>query len=129
MTPQEKGAEWERQVAALTGGRRTTGSGNRSYSILDVNSGLLAVEAKHTDAESFRVTPQILDDIARQALGPSAGSMASGVLAIRVGARGRRLAVVDLDELVGWLRSPPSLLPSTKNDELRARARIPSLFR
>lgn len=129
MTPQEKGAEWERRVAALTGGRRTSGSGNRAWSICDINAGLVVMEAKHTDAESFRVTPQILDDIARQALGPSAGSMASGVLAIRVGARGRRLAVVDLDELVGWLREPPGLFSSTPQDQLRARARRPSLLR
>lgn len=129
MTPQEKGAQWEREVASLTGGRQTTGSGNRSWSILDINAGLLAIEAKHTDAESFRVTETILDDIARQALGPSAGSMASGVLAVRVGTRQRRLAVVDLDEFVSWIRTPPALLPATPNERLRATARRPSLLR
>jgi hypothetical protein len=129
MTSQEKGADWEEVVAKLVDGKRTVGSGNRSWSVLDVNSGLLVIEAKHTNAESFRVTPQILDDIARQALGPSAGSMASGVLAIRVGEQKRRLAVVDLDELVGWLRSPPELLPATPNERLRATARVPSLLR
>jgi hypothetical protein len=75
------------------------------------------------------VTETILDDIARQALGPSAGSMASGVLAVRVGERQRRLAVVDLDELVGWLRTPPELLSATPQDRLRATARQPSLLR
>lgn len=129
MTPQEKGAEWENEVASLTGGKRTTGSGNRAWSVCDINSGLVVIEAKHTDAESFRVTETILDDIARQALGPSAGSAASGVLAVRVGERKRRLAVVDLDELVGWLREPPALLPSTPQDRLRASARVPSLLR
>lgn len=128
-TPQEKGAEWEIELARLVGGRRTTGSGNRSWAVCDINSGLLVIEAKHTDAESFRVTPAILDDIARQALGPSAGSAASGILAIRVGAQKRRLAVVDLDELAGWLRAPPGLISATPNDELRARARTPSLLR
>lgn len=121
--------EWEDDVARLYGGKRTTGSGNRSWTILDVNSGLLVIECKDSPPESFRVTPAILDDISRQALGPSAGSAASGILAIRVGEQKRRLAVVDLDELVGWLRSPPGLIPATPNDELRARARTPSLLR
>lgn len=129
MTSQEKGKDWEEIVAKLIDGKRTVGSGNKPYSICDVNSGLVVVEAKHTDAESFRVTETILDDIARQALGPSAGSHASGILAVRVGERQRRLAVVDLDELVSWLRRPPKLLPSTQNDRLRATARRPSLLR
>lgn len=129
LTPQQRGARWEIQGAKDLGGKRTVGSGNRPYSILDVNAGLVVAEFKHTAAESFRVTPQILDDIARQALGPSSGSHASGILAIEVGERRRHLAVVDWDELVGWLRAPPALLEATPQDRLRATARTPSLLR
>lgn len=129
MKPQERGKRFEEYVAKTTNGRRTPGSGNRPTSILDINSGLLVIECKSTLAESFRVTEKILDDIARQALGPSAGSMATGALAIEVGVRQRHLLLVDYEEALSWLRRPPELLPATSNERLRATARRPSLLR
>ena len=130
MTPQDRGRQWEQELCRLVGGRQSVGSGNQVNSVLDVGvNGLLVIEAKSTEHESFRVTTDLLEHVANQAGGMAAGSRADWMLAIRLGAAQRRVALVDLDVLVGWLREPPGLLEATPRQRMRAAARAPSLLR
>ena len=129
MTAQDRGRDWECEVAALVGGRLQPGSGNRVEAQLDVSGGLLLVECKHTDAASFSLTSKVWDAVREASSGSSSATHVQTMLAIRLGATGHRLAVVDLDALVDYLRAPPALLPATQSSELRRLARTPTLLR
>ncbi len=129
MSAQNRGREWEREVAALVGGKLQPGSGNRVEAQLDVSSGLLLCECKHTDAASFSLSSKVWDAVREASSGSSSATYAQTMLAVRLGATGHRLGVVDLDTLVEWLRQPPALLSATQNSELRRLARTPTLLR
>ncbi len=128
-TPQDRGRSWEREVAELVEGRLQPGSGNRVEAQLDVRSGLLLVECKHTDAASFSLSTKVWDAVREASTGSSTASYAQTILALRLGASGHRLGVVDLDDLVSWIREPPALLPAMHSSELRRLARTPTILR
>lgn len=134
-TAQDLGRAWDREVARRTGGRVHPGSGNRILQ-LDARTGLLLIEAKLTSAESIRLSPAMLEQARAAVVGPE--SMTGGydsILALKVGATssgdlaGPALAVVDLDLLLSWIRTPPQIVASTKREDLRATARTPSIMR
>ncbi len=128
-TPQDRGRAWEREVAELVGGKLQPGSGNRVEAQLDVRGGLLLIEAKHTDAASFSLSTKVWDAVREASTGSSTASYAQTILALRLGASGHRLGVVDLDDLLSWIRQPPALLPATPSSELRRLARTPTILR
>jgi hypothetical protein len=129
----DRGRDWDYEVARRTGGRRQPGSGNREYAQLDSRTGLLLVEGKLTEAESIRLSPDMLDQARSAVVGPEA--MQGGyeyVIALHVGRGpldGPALAVLDLDLLIEWIKAPPAIVQATRQDELRATARRPSLLR
>ncbi len=130
QTPQKLAAEWERDVAAIFGGVRQAGPGARGQLRLDVAGHQLVIEAKDTKHESFSVMTEMLEKALDRALGPaSAAPGVTPIVAVRLGAARRRLAVVDLDVLAGWLAQPPGLVPASSQDKLRATARTSSLLR
>lgn len=129
---QARGYAWDRELARRMGGRPTRGSGNRVYSRLDAGSGLIIGSGKHTDADSFRVTAAMVDEATRAVMGPEA--MQGGYqsfLAVHMGLdlSGPALALVDLDTLLEWIREPPGLLQATRQDQIRATARVPPFLR
>lgn len=135
QTAQDLGRAWDREVARRTGGRAHPGSGNGVLQ-LDSRTGLLLIEAKLTSHASISLSPAMLEQARAAVVGPEA--MTGGydsILALKVGATsssdlaGPALAVVDLDLLISWLRSPPEIVASTKRDDLRATARTPSIMR
>lgn len=128
-TPQQLGYDWDYEVADRIGGTRHTGSGNRPYAKLDASGNELIVSGKYVGHASFSLKEEDLDEAKRAALGPEAASSgATPILAVKFKS-GRTVAVVDLDTLMEWLRSPPELLPSTKQDQIRKTARTASLLR
>lgn len=129
MTAQDRGRAWEREVAELIGGRLQPGSGNRVEAQLDVSSGLLLIECKATDAASFSLSTKVWDAVREASTGASSASHIQSILAVRLGASGHRLGVVDLATLVDWIREPPGLLPATHSSELRRLARTPTVLR
>lgn len=130
QTPQQLAAEWECEVAVIFGGERQAGPGARGQLRLDVAGNQLVIEAKDTKHESFSVTTDMLEKALDRALGPASASPGvTPIVAIRLGAARRRLAVVDLDVLAGWLVQPPGLVPASSQDQLRATARTSSLLR
>lgn len=128
-TPQERGRAWEREVAELVGGKLQPGSGNRVEAQLDVSGGLLLIEAKYTDAASFSLSTKVWNAVREASTGSSSATYAQTMLAVRLGASGHRLGIVDLDQLVSWIRQPPALLPATQASELRRLARTPTILR
>jgi len=128
-TAQDRGRAWEREIAELVGGRLQPGSGNRVEAQLDVSSGLLLIECKATDAASFSLSTKVWDAVREASSGSSSAAHVSTILAVRLGASGPRLGVVDLGELISWIRSPPALLPATHSSELRRLARTPTILR
>ncbi len=129
MSAQDRGREFEREVAELVGGKLQPGSGNRVEAQLDVSGGLILIETKHTDAASFSITSKIWDAVREASSGSSSATYSMTMLAVRLGATGHRLGVVDLALLADWLRAPPELLPSAPGSELRRLARTPTLLR
>lgn len=129
LSAQVRGRAWEHEVAELVGGALQPGSGNRVEAQLDVRGGLLLVECKHTDSASFSLSSKVWDAVREASSGSSSASYAQTILALRLGAYGHRLGVVDLDALVGWIREPPRLLPATQSSELRRLARTPTILR
>lgn len=129
LTSQDRGRQWDHELAGLVGGQRVKGSGNGVAFKLDVGvRGLIVFEGKHTDAESFRVTPEILDQVRNAVSGPASTYVsAEAILAIRLGVAQRRFALVELDTLIEWLKAPPEILTSTKMEGLRAGARASRL--
>lgn len=128
-TPQELGYEWDYELSRLIGGERHAGSGNRVYSKLDGSGNSLIVSGKYVDAASFSVKEADLDEMLRATVGPEAPTM--GLIPI-LGAKyrsGRTIAVLDLMQLLDWIRQPPQLIPTSKQDNIRRTARTPKLLR
>ena len=114
----------------IFGGKRQSGPGARGQLRLDVAGNHLMIECKDTKHESFSVTTEMLDKAFDRALGPASASPGvTPIVAVRLGVDRRRLAVVDLDVLAGWLAQSPGLVPASSQNQLRATARTSSLLR
>lgn len=128
QTAQDRGYEWDAEIARRIRGKRHIGSGNRVYMVLDASSGPLVVSGKHTDAQSLRLTPEMVDEATRAVLGPeSAAAGRSSLIAVHFGLdmSSPALAIGDLDMILGWLKTPPSIIPTTTQENARASIRIP----
>lgn len=131
-TASERGYVWDHEIARRIGGVRQVGSGNRTYAKLDAAvGGALLVSGKHTDAESLRLTPGMIDEALRATCGPEAMGGADSFIAVHFGLEldSPALAVVDLDLLVHWIKAPPAIVPATADESLRASARVPPALR
>lgn len=123
-TPQQKGYDWEKEVARRFGGEETVGSGNRNYARLDVTGKGLVISAKHTIHKSFSVTGDIINDARSVTMGPNGVDPSIiPIVAVKLEPSGLEVAVLEMDELIEWLKSPPRLIEPTKTDNLRATAR------
>lgn len=113
----------------MIGGTCHPGSGNRIGWALDTSGHTIVVSGKYVDAKSFQVLETDLDEMLRATVGPEAvRSGTTPVLAARYRS-GRSVAVMDLLQLVEWIRRPPELLPSSRNEAVRHTARVPPHLR
>lgn len=128
-TPQQLGYEFDHELAALIQGERHMGSGNRPHSRLDASGHTLIFSGKYVDAMSFSIKENDLDEMVRATVGPE--SMSAGLIPILAAKfkSGRTIATLDLLQLLDWIRQPPDLVPSTKQDAIRATARTPPYLR
>jgi hypothetical protein len=132
QTASERGLAWDYEVARRVRGRRQVGSGNRPYAKLDAAvGGELLVSGKHTDAESLRLTPGMVDEATRAVCGPEAITGAASFVAVHFGLEldGPALAVVDLDLYLTQLSAPPEIIQPTRDESLRASVRVPPSLR
>lgn len=128
-TPQELGYDWDGELARLVGGERHKGSGNRVYQRLDASGFEIILSGKHTVHASFSITDGDLDEVVRGAFGPEAVKPYTiPILAVKLGT-GRKVAAMDLEQLIEWIRKPPALIPATKQDEIRSTAKVPPFLR
>lgn len=129
-TPQELGYQWDYELARLVGGERHAGSGNRAYQRLDASGHSLIFSGKHTIHGSFTIAEHDLDEMLRATVGPEGiRPNMIPILGTKFGQTGRTIATLDLAQLLDWVRKPPELVPSTKQDGIRRTARTPSLLR
>lgn len=96
----------ESEIAARTGGSVTKGSGSGDFEKGDVRvKGVVRIEAKTTQAASFRVTEEIIEKITSQAL--QAGEIPAMEIEINNTGKKQRVAVIPtwaLDILVAKAR-------------------------
>lgn len=129
-TPQQLGFEWDYELGRLIMGERHVGSGNQVFQKLDASGHTLIISGKHTVNASFSIKESDLDEMLRATVGPEVvfhGLIP--ILATKFGASGRMIATLDLLQLLDWIRQPPQLIPTTKQDDIRRTARTPNLLR
>lgn len=113
----------------MIGGTCHPGSGNRIGWALDASGHTIVVSGKYVDSQSFSVLETDLDEMLRATVGPEAlRSSTTPVLAARYRS-GRSVAVMDLMQLIEWIKAPPALLPSSRNETVRHTARVPPHLR
>lgn len=124
-TPQDRGREWERNLARIVGAQLVKGSGNTFYARGDVRGREIIWSAKHTDHLSSPVNNAVIADARSMALGPTGTNHgALDIVAYQIG-NGVMRADLDLRELVEMLKAPPELIPASSQDNLRYTARTP----
>lgn len=132
MTPQEKGREYERELAARLGAKEVPGSGATPFRKLDVEGSSFLVSAKHTDHDSFRLTRSDLRE-ARTAVSGAGGVGGDfhPLMVLRVGGvDGSEVVVMELDTFIGMMKGEFQFGKDTsKGEARRERSRTPALFR
>lgn len=128
-TPQELGFEFDYELARLIQGVRHVGSGNQAFQRLDASGHTLIFSGKYTSHASFSIKESDLDETLRAAIGPEAASTGLIPILATKFASGRIIATLDLLQLLDWIKSPPDLLPATKQENLRRTARTPAILR
>lgn len=129
-TAQERGYDFEDDWADLFGSKVQKGSGNLWYAKLDVPTGQMIWSLKHTDAESFRVTPEMIEEAIEAVYGPMGKGL--GIIpawAIRVGQKRRRLAMMEADDLIKILTEGVTIRQPSKGEVKRTRASMSALER
>lgn len=128
-TPQDRGRQWEHDLVGLVGGKVQRGSGNRVYARLDVDGRDVLWSAKHTDHLSWSLSRAVFDDARSAVLGPtSIKPDLTTIIATKLG-DGTMIASLDLLELIAWIRKPPALIEPTREDAIKATAKVPPFMR
>jgi hypothetical protein len=129
-TPQQRGYDFEEAWADLFGSSVQKGSGNLWYAKLDVPTGQMIWSLKHTDAESFRLTGDMIDEAVEAVYGPMGKGLGTiPAWAIQVGKARRRLVVVEAADFVKLVTEGVSIRQPSKGEVKRARASMTSLER
>lgn len=128
-SPQQTGRRFEKFWAACFGVRPTRGSGNQWHAKMDVGDGAILWSCKHSDADSFRFSKELMQEAQRAVDGPGGvgGNTLPGV-AVSVG--GEAYAVLRVEDLLRLLASPQArYMTPSKGDQKRSRAKLPALLR
>lgn len=130
-TAQERGVEFEEEVAADTGLEQVPRSGAGAYK-LDVGAGSeLRLSLKHTDAQSIRIDQEMLDELDAATSGAGGvGADKTGLMVVRIGGLDRVVAVIDWQDLVALLKSDAvSSIQSSKDEQRRRDVDLPTMLR
>lgn len=131
-TPQQRGRDYEEEVAKSLGGEPTKGSGNVWHTKLDFQNVSLVISCKYTEAESLRLTQDSLDEVIQAVDGPGGrgGDVVPG-LATRVGGPdGTDFITLRAVDLIRLLREDAKAIPTTRAGDIRRQqSHIPVLFR
>jgi hypothetical protein len=126
---QPPGRQWEKLLAARIGGREQPSSGSKWYAKLDVRGRKTIWSAKDTEAESFRITRDMLREIRSSVNTPGAPSGLIPIMGIRIAGK-EEVAVLMLDDLLSLLASDESTpVAPTKAEAIQHRASLPQLLR
>ena len=128
-TPQERGGKFEKFWASLFGKQPQPGSGNQWWARMDVATTPILFSCKHTDAQSLRVTREMMREVQEAITGPGGiGGDAIGAIATNVG--GEALVTFRAEDFLRLAQSDEIkyVVPS-HGQQKRARAKIPALLR
>lgn len=123
-TPQQEGRRFEPFWAKALGVEPTRGSGNQWYAPLDVGDVSFLFSLKETQAESFRISRELMREVERQITGSRIPAMAVAVDGgeVFVTLRGEDfLRLINSDQARYVTRS--------RGEQKRSRAKIPEILR
>lgn len=126
---QQRGRAWERFWAKLFGVEPQRGSGNQWFAKLDVGDGSILWSLKYTDAESFRLSKDIMRE-AESAVSGLGGVGGSTIPGAAISLSGNAYVVLGADDFLRLLAAEGAqyIVPS-KADQKRSRAAVPGILR
>lgn len=130
-TPQEEGRRFERFWAKLFGVEPQKGSGSVWYAKLDVGDSTFLFSCKHTTAESFRVSKELLREIDQAITGQGGvGGDVIPAMAVAIDNGGEVVVSLRAEDLLRIIQSDSAkYITPSRGEQKRNRARIPNLLR
>lgn len=121
------GGQWELDFAQKFGAKVQPGSGNKPHAKLDVAGKNILWSLKATQGESFRLSPEEIEEAITGARGLGGPGVIPG-MAIRVG--DYDVVVMLAGDLIDVLTQPEAhSIPERKSDRRRREAAIPGILR
>jgi hypothetical protein len=128
-TPQDLGRVWELDLADRVGGQPIPQSGAGARK-LDVGAFTLIFSAKWTGHRSIRIDEAMIEELRTATVGAGGvGGHVVPILATKIEPLGRKMAVLDLEDLFVLLEHDVQMIPPSKDKIRRARASMPSALR
>lgn len=128
-TAQRTGYRFEKYFARLLGSQPIRGSGSQWTAKLDIRDGAVLWSLKHTDADSFRLSNDLMQEAVRAIYAPG-GTGGDLIPGIALSINGEIYTVLRGDDFLRLMTSEaPVYIPQTKGDAKRSRARVPNLFK
>lgn len=128
-SPQQKGRDYEAEIADRFGGEVVEGSGNQPFAKLDVSGQKILLSCKHTVHESYRLTAEVVDEAIR-AIDAPGGLGGDTIPGVAVGIEGEQdLIVLRLSDFLRIVMDDVKLATPSKGEARQQRARKPALFR
>lgn len=128
-TPQKKGREFEVEHAKALEGELIPGSGNQWHRKMDVRDGVILWSCKSTDAASFRLKRDDIDEVVGAVEGPGGVDNAIPGLAIRIGNPDYDVVVLRKDDFLKLIEEDIRYLPQDKSQVKRETSKVPELLR
>lgn len=128
-TPQDAGRRFERFWASLFGVKPIKGSGALWYAKLDVGDGSILWSCKHTDAESFRITKDLMREVQTAIAGPG-GVGGDTIPGLAVSVDGEAYVTLRAEDFLRLFKTAGTgYIEPSKGEAKRARSRLPALLR
>jgi hypothetical protein len=124
----KEGRSFEEQFAKRMGAELVPNSGAGWFAKLDVGARKFIWSLKWTGKRTFTMTPELMKEAQHAVVGPGGlGADYTGGVVTSIG--GEEYVTIRVDDFVDLVRDEVKLVPTSKVDERRARARGPLLPR
>jgi hypothetical protein len=128
-SPQRTGRRFEAFWARVFGVEPTRGSGNQWHARLDVGDGAILWSCKHTDADSFRLSRELMREAEAAINGPG-GVGGKTLPGIAVSLDGEVYCVLRAEDFLRLLKTEgAAYIPPSRGEQKRSRSKIPALLR
>lgn len=127
-TPQESGRRFETFWAKLFGVKAVKGSGSLWYAKMDVGDGAILWSCKHTEAESFRITRELMKE-AERAINGNGGVGGSTLPGIATSLEGEVFVTLRAEDFLRMVAAEVKYVRPSRADQKRINAKTPLLLR